>query len=109
MYGVIDEQEQLDEGMRYRHWSPQSERFSPAETLLSAIDNGWGVHGMVFRQEYWHSPARRVVVYHFKLERDGQLQNMVVVENPFVTRLLRDRALRVVYINQRKDTEVERW
>jgi hypothetical protein len=97
-----------DEG--YRHWSPASEKFSPADALIGAIDRGWTIHGHVFQQEYWHTAGRRVPVYHFKLFRDGEIMPMVVIENPFVTRLLVKRNIRVVRINERKQqTSAERW
>lgn len=96
-----------DEGRR--HWS-ESEKFSPADALLSALEQGWQIHGIVFKQEYWHTAGRRVPVFHFKLERDDIITPMSVVENPFITRLLCDMKVRVVRLNERKQQSVnERW
>lgn len=92
-----------------RHWS-ESEKFSPADALLSALEQGWQIYGIVFRQEFWHTQGRRVPVYHFKLERDDKVVPMVVIENPFINRLLQDRSCRVVRINERKQqSSNERW
>ena len=92
-----------------RHWST-SEKFAPADALVGALEQGWRIYGIVFRQEYWHTAGRRVPVYNFKLERDGQVTSMVVVENPFITRLLDEMKVRVVRINERKQTTMlERW
>ena len=94
----------------YRHWCPQSEKFAPADALISAFEQGWRVYGIVFRQEIWHTAGRRVPVYHFKLERDDRIQPMAVIENPFISRLLCDLKVRVVRINERKQkTSQERW
>lgn len=92
-----------------RHWS-SSEKFVPADALVGSIDQGWRIYGIVFRQDYWHTAGRRVPVYHFKLERDGQIRGIVVIENPFITRLLDEMKVRVVRINERKQMTVqERW
>lgn len=94
----------------YRHWCPESEKFAPADALLSAFEAGWRVYGIVFRQEHWHASGRRVPVYHFKLQRNGCIQPMAVIENPFINRLLCDMKVRVVRINERKATSSrERW
>jgi hypothetical protein len=92
-----------------RHWS-ESEKFSPADALMSALEQGWQIYGVVFRQEFWHNAGRRVPVYHFKLERADTIMPMAVIENPFINRLLQDRRVRVVRINERKQQSVnERW
>lgn len=76
---------------------------------MSAIDDGWRIHGVVFQQEHWHNGGRRVYVYHVRLERDGQCETMVVLQNPYITRLLNETKVQVVLINQRKHTAKERW
>ncbi len=101
------ETEVLDE--ECRHWSPESERFAPGDALRTALEQDWQVHGVVFRQEHWHPGGRRNGVYHFRLERCGHIQTMVVVENPYVIRLLRDLRVQVVIMNQRKENLLERW
>lgn len=94
----------------HRHWSPNSESFTPADALLGAFEQGWAVHGHVFQQEHWHTAGRRVLVYHFKLERNDEIMPMVVIENPFIVRLLATLKVRVVRINERKQkTSEERW
>src|SRR5690606_18438240 len=80
----------------HRHWCPESEKFAPADALVGALEQGWQVHGVVFRQEHWHTAGRRVPVYHFKLERDGSIMPMVVIEYPFIVRLLVETNARVV-------------
>jgi len=98
------------DGEGYRHWCPESERFAPADALLSALERGWRVYGIVFRQDHWHTAGRRVPVYYFKLERDDHIQPMAVIENPFINRLLSDMNVRIVRINERKQkTSQERW
>ena len=96
-----------DEG--HRHWCPSSEKFAPADALIGAFERGWHIYGIVFRQEHWNQ-SRRIPVYHLKLERGGVIEPMVVIENPFITRLLNEMKVRVVRINERKQKYVEeRW
>lgn len=100
---------ELDDEQVHRHWCPQSQQFATGDALLSAFDDGWRVDGIVFQQEHWHSGGRRVILYHLKLERDGQYTKMVVVQNPYLARLIHALPVQVVQINQRKSTATERW
>ncbi len=97
-----------DEG--HRHWCPESEKFAPADALMGALEQGWRIMGIVFRQEHWHTAGRRVPVYHFKLERDDCVLPIAVVDTPYISRLLIDLKIRVVRINERKQqSSQERW
>lgn len=99
----------MDEGSSYRHWSPNSEKFATTESLLNALESGWQIDGVVFRQEHWHRGGRRVPVYHFKLIQNSEVSHMVVVQNPVVDRLLTQFGVQVVLVNQRKPVGTERW
>ena len=98
----------FDEDGSHRHWCPQSEKFTTGDALRSALDEGWKIHGVVFEQEHWHN-NRRVLLNHLKLQQDGQCVTMVVVQNPFIVRLLNELCVQVVKINQRKTVANERW
>jgi hypothetical protein len=93
----------------YRHWSPISEKYSGGDTLLTAVEDGWRIKGVIFRQEFWLAGVRRVCVFHVDLERDGQTEKMLVVHNPYVIRYLLDMGAQVVQINQRRETDFHRW
>ncbi len=93
-----------------RHWSPQSEKYSTADALMTALDNGWRVQGVVFRQEHWYDSARRASVYHVRLHRDSSAFTMIVIDSPYIARLLDNLGVQVVQQNQRKQTaSLERW
>jgi hypothetical protein len=101
---------EFNEEESHRHWCPQSEKITTGDALLSAFDDGWQVHGVVFQQEHWHNGGRRVNLYHVKLQRKDQCVTMVVVQNPYISRLLTQLRVQVVQINQRKMTTAnERW
>lgn len=88
----------------HRHWDEVSERYTGGDALFTAMDDGWTIRGVIFRQEHWLAGVRRVTVYHVELERDGESRRMVIVQNPYVTKMLYGMDAQVVLINQRKET-----
>jgi hypothetical protein len=96
-------------GRIYRHWHPESEKYTGGDALLTAIDEGWHVDGVIFRQEFWLAGVRRVCVFHVDLRRGDETAKMLVMQNPYVTRLVHELATQVVLINQRKQTDYDRW
>jgi hypothetical protein len=95
-------------GRIYRHWSPVSEKYTGGDALLTAIDEGWTVDGVIFRQEFWLAGVRRVCIYHIDLRRGDEFAKMVVMQNPYVTRFVHELGRQVVLINQRKQTDYDR-
>lgn len=93
----------------YRHWSPNCERYTGGDALTTAIESGWRIKGVIFRQEFWLAGVRRVCVFHIDLERDGEVAKMLVIHNPYVIRYIRDLGAQVVQINQRRQTDFDRW
>ncbi len=96
-------------GRIYRHWSPQSEKYTGGDALLTALDEGWSVDGVIFRQEFWLAGVRRVSIFHLDLHREDESARMLVMQNPYVTRLVHELGTQVVLINQRKETDFDRW
>lgn len=96
--------EDKDSADIHRHWNDVSERYTGGDALVTALDEGWEIRGVVFRQEHWLAGVRRITVYHIELERDAEKRKMLVLQNPFVTKMLYGLDARVVLINQRKQT-----
>jgi hypothetical protein len=96
--------EDKDSANIHRHWNDVSERFTGGDALVTALDDGWTIRGVVFRQEFWLAGVRRITVYHIELERSGSQRKMLVLQNPFVTKMLYGLDAQVVLINQRKQT-----
>jgi len=92
----------------YRHWSHRSER-TGGDALTTAIECGWKIKGVIFRQEFWLAGVRRVCVFHIDLERGGEAVKMLVIHNPYVIRYIRELGAQVVQINQRRQTDFDRW
>ena len=95
-------------GRIYRHWSPVSETYTGGDALVTALDEGWSVDGVIFRQEFWLAGVRRVCIFHVDLRREEETARMLVMQNPFVTKLVHEIGTQVVLINQRKETDFDR-
>ncbi|MBL8134321.1 MAG: hypothetical protein JNL42_20835 [Anaerolineae bacterium] len=93
----------------YRYWSAQSEKYTGCDALLTALDSGWKIDGVVFQQEFWLSGVRPVCVFHIELIRSDERAKMRVVHNPYLLRLLRNHDVQVVALNQRKQEELVRF
>lgn len=73
-----------------RHWHPESEKYTGGDALFTALENGWQLHQEVEYEEYWLAGVRSVLVYRFKLTRDGETMVMPVIRNPYVNRIVRE-------------------
>lgn len=79
-----------------RHWHPQSEIVTGADSLMTALYNGWTLYSEdVMLQRVPLSSGRTVAVYYFKLLNGEQRRIMPVSANPFVERLIRNQNLQV--------------
>lgn len=96
-------------GQFYRHWHAESEKFTGCDALMTALETGWAIDGVVFRQEMWLSGVRPINVFHIDLVRGDVRAKMRVTHNPRVVCLLRDLDVQVVAINQRKEEEKIRF
>lgn len=72
----------------YHHWHAQSEQYTGADSLVTLIEAGWSVGPFARAEEHWPSGTRRIRVYHFELMRDGDIQFVAVIHNPYVDRLI---------------------
>lgn len=78
-----------------RHWCPVSEPVTGADSLISALHQGWQLTGQVYREDVLHRGARRNTILHFLLVRDSEYRLMPVMSNPIIERLVSKRALRI--------------
>ncbi len=85
----------------YRHWSPGCEEYAGGDALLTLLRNGWDADDTVYIEDFWHSGARLVVVYHFDLRRGEAVLELPVLSNPFVRRLIRNEKLTVKPMEER--------
>ncbi|MBZ0296472.1 MAG: hypothetical protein K8L99_28175 [Anaerolineae bacterium] len=84
-----------------RHWDPRSEPYAGGDALITRLNQGWHIRDVVFEEEYWHAGARLVIVYHFELEFEGEVETMPVLSNPYVRRIVSELPLEVLPITER--------
>lgn len=88
-------QHELREHYLQRHWCPYSEEYTGCDSLLTALDNGWLLERSALQEEHWFN-GRRVMVYHFFLHRDTQIERMRVIHTPYVDTLIKRHRLNIV-------------
>ena len=84
-----------------RHWHAESEKYAGGDALLTALYDGWMVHEVVFREEFWHAGTRCTTVFLFELELDGARMSMPMVTNPYIERFIAQMNMQVLPIESR--------
>lgn len=83
-----------------RHWSAESEAYTGADSLLTALEYGWQIIGAVYREDILYRGARMSAIYHVTLERQQERVVMSIVSNPFLVRYLKQRGLLVEQVRR---------
>lgn len=78
-----------------RHWHVGSEPYTGADSLITALDQGWDVDGEVTVKDHHFAGNRSIRVYRVALKRGDESVTMHVIHNPYLTRMLRTEVLRV--------------
>lgn len=90
----------------YRHWHAASEYYTGGDALLTALEEGWQMPSVVYRQDHLLAGVRTVSVYHIDLTRADIATTMRVIVNPFIAKLLQTREARIVtFDGQRQRAE----
>lgn len=79
-----------------RHWCRTSERYTGADSLLTAQRNGWQLLGVAYREIFALRGGRYIHVYHFDLSQNDRSMRMPIIGNPFVMRLIENNAIDVL-------------
>lgn len=89
----------------HAHWSPQSEKYATGEVLHALLNEGMHIRGVVFLQQKPLNGGRRANIYVVTLQRHNtDSMRLLLVENPYVLRLLKDSGAQIIHMNWRKDT-----
>jgi hypothetical protein len=83
---------------RPRHWSPMCEAYTGADSLITALRNGWRVRPTVYRQDVLHGGSRRTSIYTFTLQSGTEVRNMAVICTPFIVRFLAEQRFMVLQV-----------
>jgi hypothetical protein len=83
----------------YRHWSPESELYAPADVLLQHLRQGWKLDKLVAVETVYYSGCRRSDIFYFTLQRGAATVEMPVLANPVVFDLIEAHGLTLLRIN----------
>jgi hypothetical protein len=76
-----------------RHFSPASERYTGADSLLTAQRYGWRLVNIAYEEYVLMRGGRYTSLYYFKLIRDTEKMIMPILSNPFILRMLEQRQM----------------
>ena len=85
-----------------RHWCDTSEQYAGGDALLTAMQNDWVADTTCYEEQYWHAGTRLVTIYHFELTNGDETLHMPVITNPYVHRIIREEAFKVIPMNEAK-------
>lgn len=88
-----------------RHWSPGCECYTGADSLITALRNGWRVRPTVHRVDVLHGGTRRTSVYTFTLQSGLDVRHMNIVCTPFIVRFLATHPFMVLQVEDGQVTE----
>ncbi len=79
-----------------QHWSPTSEKYAGADSLLTMIYKGWQMKTPVMREQRMFAGMRQVNIYHITLERNGDVMKMPVIHNPYINRMIISNKIQII-------------
>jgi len=99
----------IEDIIAYRHWHPQSEKYTGGDSLATALFLGWTMAEIVQLEEHWYAGTRRVAVYYFDLAREEANMRMPVIGNPYVDQLIAQNQLQVISVGsyRRPQSEID--
>jgi hypothetical protein len=69
------------------HWHALSEKYMGGDSLIMALIEGWAIRRLI-AEEVVRRRGGQVMVYHLELERDTEMLEIALVDNPYVTSLM---------------------
>ena len=86
----------------YRYWSPRSQAYASGDQLLYYLREGWTPDTVVEVETHWFGDARHILIYHFRLRKDGNELPMRVLGNPFAFGIVNDEHLALEQVPHRR-------
>jgi hypothetical protein len=89
-----------------RHFSPSSEIYTGADSLLTAQRNGWELVNIAYEQVVQMRGGRTTSLYYFKLIQNGEKMIMPIVATPFIERMLLQRKMLLLPFPNRATNDI---
>lgn len=84
-----------------RHWHPESEPFTGADALFTAVENGWEIGSTVRYEAHWLMGGRSVTVYYFDLSKGSEKLTMPILTTPYIHRALQSLDVKLVELAEK--------
>ncbi|MEQ8673887.1 MAG: hypothetical protein RLP44_12810 [Aggregatilineales bacterium] len=97
----LKENSPLYEQCLHRHWCAQSETFTGADSLITALDRGWRIVDYTIddTQKCYTQP---IAIYVFTLRIEQTVVTMRIINNPYIARLANQLDQIIAYKESRK-------
>lgn len=89
-----------------RHFSPTSEIYTGADSLLTAQRNGWRLINIAYEEQIEMRGGRYTSLYYFKLTRHDTKMIMPIVGTPFIERMLLNRKMVLLPFPDHKTNDI---
>lgn len=89
-----------------RHFSPQSEIYTGADSLITAQRNGWRLVNIAYEELVEMRGGRYTALYYFKLIRNNEKMIMPIVATPFIERMLLQRKVVLLPFPNRETNDI---
>jgi len=89
-----------------RHFSPESEIYTGADSLITAQRNGWRLINIAYEEQIEMRGGRYTALYYFKLINNGQKMIMPIVATPFIERMLLNRKVVLLPFPNRETNDI---
>jgi hypothetical protein len=86
----------------FRYWSPRSQAYASGDQLLYYLKEGWTPDTIVEVETHWFGEARHILIYHFRLRKEGRELPMRVLGNPFAHGLVNDEHMALEQVPHRR-------
>lgn len=84
-----------------RHYHPESEKYTGADALFTAVENNWEIEDTVRYETHWLMGGRNVVVYYFDLTLGNEKMTMPILTTPYITRVLGEMKLKLIELAEK--------
>lgn len=89
-----------------RHFSPESEIYTGADSLITARRNGWRLINIAYEEQIEMRGGRYTTLYYFKLIRQGKKVIMPIVATPYIERMLLTRKVVLLPFPDRASNDI---
>ena len=89
---------------RSSHWCHRSQKYAGVDNLIHLIEEGWKLKQFALLEKVWIN-GRRSLIYHFFVYKHSKSMQVRVIDNPYVTRVIRRFDIRLTSFTKRQSSQ----